>query len=747
MSKLMLINNVQGHECRIAIVENNRLEELYTERVSAASHVGSIYKGRVTNIEPSIQAAFVDFGGPKNGFLHISDLHPKFFPKGQISTEQVGRRSPHRSRPPIQECLKRGKEIVVQMTKQGIGTKGPTLTTYLSIPGRLVVMMPGMSHVGISRKIEDEDDRAKIRKILDELSIPEDMGVIVRTAGVDRPKRDMQRDIAYLERLWKAVENRIESSSIPSEIYQESDLVIRTIRDVFDSDIERIICDGEDVAVKVKEFLDVAVPRSRCDVEVYRGKQGIFGEFAIEDEIQKVHSRFVELAKGGSLIIDQTEALVAIDVNSGNFRGANNAETNALKLNIEAAEEIGRQLRLRDMGGVIVIDFIDMREEQNRRTLERKLRDILKCDRAKSKVLRISNFGLVEMTRQRLKPSLKQALFSRCPHCDGTGLSMSQESVALTVLRDLQIACADENVAKIDVAVCLDVAHHLCNAQRYIITNLENTTDKTITITAASELSGGDVRITCTNSRGANISWESLRNKKSKTGEKQFVNIKAILDEKKSSHARRVTDTRNDKAKSGNDASEPITTTGALTEEAEELREQLDKTGDPATEERPPKKSRRRGRRGGKNRHKSIDEANDKTKDTPGTKTGIDLLESNEQQKDSESEEKPAKKKSSRRRSGRRSNKTHTEEASNKIQDDDGSAGKKDSDTSDNTTQEKSSTESDSSDESAEPVKKKSRRRGRRGGRKKKTITSESVGSSQESQQSSSKSADNSGTE
>ncbi len=726
MSKLMLINNVQGHECRIAIIENDRLEELYTERVSAASHVGSIYKGRITNIEPSIQAAFVDFGGAKNGFLHISDLHPKFFPKGKNSTEQVGRRSSHRSRPPIQECLKRGKEIVVQMTKQGIGTKGPTLTTYLSIPGRVVVMMPGMSHVGISRKIEDEDARSKIRTILDELSIPEDMGVIVRTAGVDRSKRDMQRDISYLERLWKAVTKRIESSNVPSEIYQESDLVIRTIRDVFDSEVKRIVCDGEDVAVKVKEFLDVAVPRSRCDVEVYRGKQGIFGEFGIEDEIQEVHARRVELKKGGSLIIDQTEALVAIDVNSGNFRGANNAETNALKLNLEAAEEICRQLRLRDMGGVIVIDFIDMREESNRRTLERKLRDILKRDRAKSKVLKISNFGLVEMTRQRLKPSLKQTQFSRCPHCDGTGLSMSQESIALAVLRDLQIACSDENVAKIDVAVCLDVAHHLCNAQRYIITNLENTTDKSITITAAPDLSGSDVRITCTNSRGTNVSWDSLKNKKSKTGEKQFVNIKSILNDEKSSPSRRATDTR--KKKTGDVAPEPITTTGTFIDEVEQLHQQLDKTGDATTDETPPKKSRRRGRRGGKNRRKPTSETNGKTEDTvEPTETGNNLQKSDEPQKDSESEEKPVKEKSSHRRSDRRPDKKQAEKASDKAQDDNGSAEKTDADTSDSTTQEKVPTESNGTDESGEPVKKKSRRRGRRGGRRRRKTTTESA--------------------
>ncbi|MCK5113137.1 MAG: Rne/Rng family ribonuclease [Phycisphaerae bacterium] len=770
MSKLMLINNVQGHECRIAVIENNRLEELYTERVSAASHVGSIYKGRISNIEPSIQAAFIDFGGSKNGFLHISDLHPKFFPRSKGSTEQVGRRSSHRSRPPIQECLKRGQEIVVQMTKQGIGTKGPTLTTYLSIPGRLVVMMPGMSHVGISRKIEDEETRGKIRKILDDLIIPEDMGIIVRTAGVDRTKRDMQRDVAYLERLWKAVNIRIDSASTPSEIYQESDLVIRTIRDVFDSDITKIICDSEDVAVTVKEFLDVAVPRSKCSIEVYRGKQGVFGEFAVEDEIQKVHARHVDLKKGGSLIIDQAEALVAIDVNSGSFRAANNAETNALKLNLEAAEEIARQLRLRDMGGVIVIDFIDMREEQNRRSLERKLKDLLKRDRAKSKVLRISNFGLIEMTRQRLKPSLKQTLFARCPHCDGTGLAMSHESVALAVLRDLQIACADENVAKIEITVCTSVAHHLSNAQRHIITNLENNTGKTITVTAAAELNGSEVRITCTNQRGANVSWDSLKNKKSKTGEKQFVNVTSILEKKKSSQGRRANDRSSGNKKIADGKSSPIITNGSLTEEAEELQEALDKTTNGDTEEQPVKKSRRRGRRGGRNRRRPTGETSDKSRDSAETKPDSeksddksgkesekDSSQQDHQQPESETDDKPAKKKSSRRRSRGRSSKTRREESDKESSNDkdksesnndkdrdinktrgpafrDDAEKKKDSGSSGDGLPERSAVVSENVDESGEPVKKKARRRGRRGGRKnRKTTTGESGSDSQKS--------------
>ena len=634
-NKVMLINVAEGHECRIAILEEGRLEELYTERTSNAGKVGNIYKGRVTNIEPSIQAAFIDFGGVKNGFLHISDLHPQFFPSSKKAIESVGRRTAHRTRPHIQDSLRRGEEIVVQITKEGIGTKGPTLTTYLSIPGRLVVMMPAMSHVGISRKIEDEEARTKLRKTLDQLDIPKDMGIIVRTAGMGHTKRDLQRDLAsYLSRLWKTVRERIGSTKAPAEIYQESDLVIRTIRDVFGSNIERIVCDNKAVAVKVKEFLDVAVPRARCKIELYVGEKGLFDEFGVEEEIQKVHSRRVELKNGGSLIIDQTEALVAIDVNSGSFRKYSNAETNSLNLNLQAAEEIGRQLRLRDMGGVIIIDFVDMRDDKNRRTLERELRDILKKDRAKSKVLRISSFGIVEMTRQRLRPSFKQSVYSLCPHCDGKGLIMSQESVALKVMRDLQTVSAKEDVASINVAVTPSVAHHLSNIQREAITKLEQCTEKTIIITADAEMTGDDVKISCLNQRGSVIAWEPPSGGASKHAKIKLMDIRKLLSsapspppskskekpreepkektEKKSRRrGRRGGEKSSAKASDSNKVKEQDTT--------DKVKEQ-DATGDPAAVKKK-KKTRRRGRRGGRKHRKKTNGADKpEQKDTPGGK-------------------------------------------------------------------------------------------------------------------------------
>jgi ribonuclease E len=505
----MLINRVEGKECRIAVIDDGALEELYLERVSSASRVGNIYKGRVVNIEASIQAAFIDFGSGKNGFLHISDLHPQYFRKGGKSPEAVGRKRAHRDRPPIQECLRRGQEVVVQMIKEGIGTKGPTMTSYLSIPGRLLVMMPGMSRLGVSRKIEDDRTREETRKLLEAVKPPPDMGFIVRTAGAGRPARDLRRDLNFLLRLWKTVSQRIRTARAPAEIYQESDLVTRTIRDVYNSDIDRVICDTADTARHVREFLRVAMPRTRHVIEVYTGAGGLFHDFGIEEQIEKVYARRVEMPSGGSLVIDQAEALVAIDVNSGRYREHADPETTALKINQEAAAEIARQLRLRDLGGVIVIDFIDLRAEKNRRAVERALRDALKPDRAKSRILRMSRFGVIEMTRQRIRPSLESSVYRPCATCGGTGIIKSEESLALAAMRAIQRAAGDEDIARVEVAVTPPVAHQLSNYHRKQITRLENDTQTTVVVRADPGLAAGDTVVTCQNARGAPVAWDA----------------------------------------------------------------------------------------------------------------------------------------------------------------------------------------------------------------------------------------------
>ena len=690
MSKTMLINTVEHHECRIAILDGKRLEELYTERASAASQVGNIYKGRVTNIEPSIQAAFIDFGGIKNGFLHISDLHPQYFPKSKKSgTEQVGRRTAHKTRPPIQDCLRRGQEVVVQMTKEGIGTKGPTLTTYLSIPGRMLVMMPGMSKVGVSRKIEDDEARGKTKKILDELDIPSDMGIIVRTAGVGKTKRDLQRDLSYLTRLWNDVQKRIERDKAPEEIYKESDLVTRTIRDVFDNTITEIICDTEDITLRVKDFLDVAVPRAKCNIQYYQGARGLFEEYGVEEEIQKVHAHRVELPGGGSLIIDQTEALVAIDVNSGSFRAHSNAEDNACDLNMQAAEEIGRQLRLRDMGGVIIIDFVDMRYERNRRTLEKKLRDVLKKDRAKSKVLRISSFGIVEMTRQRLRPSLKQSIYACCPTCEGTGQIMSQESVALEVLRRVQVACTREDVATLEVTVSPAIANHLINSQRNVITDLENETGKRIVILADPAIVGHDVTLQCADQRGTAVASGTLSRKTSHAKDKPLVNVTELLGKRKKGTSPKDESPKDEQDDSADGQSPDESSEGSA------------------------KSSRkRRGRRGGrKHKKKSDDQPKDESKQQPSKDTGGDEQkkqdDSDDKQesgddasKDSTNDSHDQPKKKPRRR-GRRGGRKHRKKTTSENKDNPDSESNNSSNDSDNSDSGKNETDENAENDTA----------------------------------------------
>jgi len=503
--RVMLINVTEGRECRIAIIHQNKLEELFIERAADRSHVGNIYKGRVTNVEPSIQAAFVDFGLARNGFLHISDLQPQYFPGGRGRSEGVGRKTPRRDRPPIQKCLQRGQEVIVQIIKEGIGTKGPTLTTYISIPGRYLVMMPGMQRLGVSRKIEDEDVRRKMRQILDELNLPKDIGFILRTAGLNRSKRDLQRDLNYLQRLWKVVAQRIKSTRAPCELYQESDLVIRTIRDVYASDFSRLIVDSELTVQKVRDFLSIAMPRSASPVDVYTGRLPLFHKFGIETEIEGLHSRYVYLPSGGSLVIDSTEALVAIDVNSGRYRGHEDAEENAYRINMEAAEEIARQLRLRDLGGLILCDFIDMRFEKHNRDVERALRDALRKHKERAKCLRMSQFGIIEITRQRMRPSIKRSIYQDCPHCRGSGLVKNPESMTLDILRLLRLATHHEEVHKVMVRVNPTVAFQMQNQNRSALFSLEKETEVQITIRGDQQLGPDQYQFECLDRRGGPI--------------------------------------------------------------------------------------------------------------------------------------------------------------------------------------------------------------------------------------------------
>jgi ribonuclease E len=491
----MLINVSAGEECRIALLDDGKLQELYMERTSATSHVGNIYKGKVTNVEPSIQAAFVDFGIGRNGFLHISDLMPSYFGKrGSEAIEPVGRKLGRRDRPPIQQCLRKGDEIIVQIIKEGIGTKGPTLSSYLSVPGRVLVMMPGMSKMGISKKIEDEEERMRLRKILDGLKPPKDCGFIIRTAGIGKSKLEIERDLKYLARLWETLKKKIDKEKPPVELYTEGDLVTRTVRDVFTSDVDHITIDDKETARKVKDFIKLAMPRTKNKVNLYEDAVPLFHKADIEGEIESIYSRRVPLPSGGSLVIDQTEAIVAIDVNSGKFRDHSDAETTAFKTDMEAADEIPRQLKLRDMGGVIICDFIDLRFERHRREVEERLHKNLSNDRAKTRMLRMSHFGIIEMTRQRMRPSLKKSIYQECTACRAHGMVKTPESMALDVMRKLRIALNDTAVVRVQLAVHPDVALFLQNRKRAELAALENASSKRVIITSDATLPMDEMR-------------------------------------------------------------------------------------------------------------------------------------------------------------------------------------------------------------------------------------------------------------
>lgn len=502
MTKEMLVNVAESEECRVAVVERTRVEELYVERVGLGTHVGNIYKGKVVNIESAIQAAFVDFGIGRNGFLHVSDLHPRYFPKRIAQrVESIGRRKALKDRPAIQNSLKKGDELVVQVTKEGIRTKGPTLSTYLSLPGKFLVMMPWMKRQGVSHKIEDDEERERLRSVLQESRPPKGQGFIIRTAGQGCSKRDIQNDLRYLTRLWTVIRKRMETERAPAELYQESNLVIRTLRDIFNSEISEIICDSENVCRRIRDFLKIATPRLKRKVTFYDSKVPLFHKYKIESEIAKIQSRTLSLEKGGSIVVEQTEALVSIDVNSGRYREHENAEQTAFETNMEAACEIPRQLRLRDLGGLIICDFIDMHSQKHRKAVEKAFRGGVRTDRARSRILPISRFGVVEMTRQRMRPSLQSSTYLACPNCGGTGVIKSHESMAIEIIRLLNLSASNDQIKRIELFVSAEVADYLQNQKRAAIVQIEQFSDKRVVVHASSNFPAEKHELICYNER------------------------------------------------------------------------------------------------------------------------------------------------------------------------------------------------------------------------------------------------------
>ena len=463
--KRMLINATQPEELRVAIVDGQILYNLDIESPGREQKKANIYKGTVTRVEPSLEAAFVDYGAERHGFLPLKEISRAYF---EPDTAKPG------SRINIKEVLKEGREVVVQIDKEERGNKGAALTTFISLAGRYLVLMPNNPRAGgVSRRIEGQD-RSELRDVMSQLQIPEDMGLIVRTAGVGKNAEELQWDLDYLLQLWKAIETSAAERKAPFLIYQESDVIIRSIRDYLRADIGEIVIDDRAVYERAETFMRQVMPSNLKKLRLYQDEVPLFTRYQIESQIESAFQREVRLPSGGSIVIDHGEALTAIDINSARATKGADIEETALNTNLEAADEIARQLRLRDLGGLFVIDFIDMTPPKNQREVENRLRDALKQDRARVQVARISRFGLLEMSRQRLRPSLGDSTTSECPRCNGQGKIRGVESLALSILRIVEEEAMKENTERIVAHLPVSVATFLLNEKRRSILDIES---------------------------------------------------------------------------------------------------------------------------------------------------------------------------------------------------------------------------------------------------------------------------------
>jgi len=477
MSKKMLINALHAEEARVAIVEDGRLVDLDVEIAGNEQIRGNIYKGVVVRVEQGLQAAFVDIGLKKLGFLQMGELHPENWKwRDDVPEDQRHRR------PRIQEVLRRGQELIVQVEKGERDNKGSALTTYASLPGRYMVLMPGSDSAGISRKVESEGERKKLKEIISEMTIPEGYGYIIRTEAMGRTREELQKDLDSLISLYEGIREQGTAMKGAGIIYQESALIIRTIRDYFSADIDEVLVDSKDVYQDVRECLKEIDPAFEKLVKMHQEKRPIFSRYQLEEQIDLIYEKKVPLKSGGSIFIEPTEALVSIDVNSGKSTGEKGVEDTAFKTNMEAAEEAARQLRLRDLGGLIVIDFIDMRDRKHNSEVEKTLKSALKADKARVNVSRISEFGLLEMSRQRIRQTLNQASTLECPHCDGRGKVKSVEAMALSFLRKVHAAAAKGTIGEVVGSLPLEVAYYLLNRKRHELSQIESDYDIEVTV-------------------------------------------------------------------------------------------------------------------------------------------------------------------------------------------------------------------------------------------------------------------------
>jgi len=510
MEKTIIIN-ADPKETRVAILEDRLLVELLVERPDERRIIGDIYKGKINAVLPGMQAAFVEIGLAKTAFLHASDLANAIGEEYDLDDEdeepegngrgarsRAPRRRPARrdreAAPKIEDHLKKAQEVVVQITKEPISTKGPRVSQQVTLPGRYVVFLPGADHVGVSRKIPSREERIRLKRILREVKPPE-AGLIVRTAGAGRTKKEFRQDVAYLVKLWKKIERRSASAPAPALIHREMSLATGLIRDLLTDDVTEVVVDNPEVFEELQEYLGSVSPDMVRRVRQYSGRLSIFDHYRIEGEIEKLFERKVWLKHGGYIVIDQAEAMVAIDVNTGRFVGKKNQEDTILKTNVEAAQEISRQLRLRDIGGIIVLDFIDMDSEANKKQVLEELRRHLKRDRSRTKTFAVSELGLVEMTRQRERPSLLQYYSDDCAHCSGVGKVLSLESIALKVERLLTRIGVNTQEKLIELRVAPETAQHLFSENSERLARLEKRFKFEIDVRDDPRLARGDVKV------------------------------------------------------------------------------------------------------------------------------------------------------------------------------------------------------------------------------------------------------------
>jgi ribonuclease E len=519
MAKKMLIDAAHPEETRVAVLDGSRVEDFDFEVASRKQLRGNIYLAKVTRVEPSLQAAFVEYGGNRHGFLAFSEIHPDYYAIPHADQESIKaelaeaeaeaekadedddalderRRRILTRRYKIQEVIRRRQIMLVQVVKEERGNKGAALTTYLSLAGRYCVLMPNTGRGGgISRKITQATDRKRLKKIAQELDVPQGQGLIIRTAGAKRTKTEIKRDYEYLSRAWETIRDETLKSIAPALIYEESSLVKRAIRDLYDKDVDEIHVDGEDAYKEAKDFVRMLMPSHAKRVHLWKDSTPIFARHGVEKQLESIYSPIVHLKSGGYIVINQAEALVAIDVNSGRATRERNIEQTAFKTNLEAADEAARQMRLRDLAGLIVIDFIDMEEPKNDRSVEKRMKDNLRFDRARVQMGKISGFGLLELSRQRRRTGVLEGTSHVCEHCQGSGRVRSVESAALALLRALDEAAVKQKNHVIEARTAAQVAIYLLNEKRDALTALEENRKVRVRIGAGDGMASGDFEI------------------------------------------------------------------------------------------------------------------------------------------------------------------------------------------------------------------------------------------------------------